>query len=392
MKIEEIISCLEAIANPVHQEGYDNAGLITGNGSPTCSGILVTLDATEQVILEAMEKNCNLVVSHHPIIFGGLKKINGKNYVEKSVIAAIKNDIAIYAIHTNLDNIISGVNARIADKLGLVNRKILQPREGGAPSVGSGLAGDLKKAVSEKQLLKELKGKFGIPMIRHSPLTGRSVSRIAVCGGAGSFLIPNALQEGAGFFQTTINFTATTMALAGGGAGRTSVLVFTAEFGGGTIAFLWPNLRGGFGSLINAGSLNDIKQQLQASEQPVYNGAGRFYIVPWGGTAGVGQANYPAKGVTEDGIMPLYQRCVHLGCRVPFCTSSKWFECPCHGSKYNFAGEYQLGPAPRGLDRFKVTVDGDEVIVDTSQTVLGPPRGTNTINEPPQGPFCVATG
>ena len=170
-----------------------------------------------------------------------------------------------------------------------------------------------------------------------------------------------------------------------------SVLVFTAEFGGGTIAFLWPNLRGGFGSLINAGSLNDIKSQLQATAQPVYNGAGRFYIVPWGGQAGVGQANYPAKGVTQDGIMPLYQRCVHLGCRVPFCTSSKWFECPCHGSKYNFAGEYQLGPAPRGLDRFKITVDGDQVIVDTSQTVLGPPRGTNTINEPPQGPFCVAT-
>jgi cytochrome b6-f complex iron-sulfur subunit len=172
----------------------------------------------------------------------------------------------------------------------------------------------------------------------------------------------------------------------------TSVLVFAAEFGGGTVAFLWPNLRGGFGSLINAGSLNDIKQQLQASEQPVYNGAGRFYIVPWDGSPGSGQADYPAKGVTKDGIMPLYQRCVHLGCRVPFCTSSKWFECPCHGSKYNFAGEYQLGPAPRGLDRFKVTVEGDQVIVDTSQTVLGPPRGTNTINEPPQGPFCVATG
>jgi cytochrome b6-f complex iron-sulfur subunit len=171
----------------------------------------------------------------------------------------------------------------------------------------------------------------------------------------------------------------------------TSVLVFTAEFGGGTIAFLWPNLRGGFGSLINAGSLADIKSQIQTSDQPVYNGAGRFYIVPWGGTAGTGQADYPSKGVTADGIMPLYQRCVHLGCRVPFCLSSKWFECPCHGSKYNFAGEYQLGPAPRGLDRFKMTVEGDQVIVDTSQTVLGPPRGTNTINEPPQGPFCVAT-
>jgi cytochrome b6-f complex iron-sulfur subunit len=171
----------------------------------------------------------------------------------------------------------------------------------------------------------------------------------------------------------------------------TSVLVFTAEFGGGTVAFLWPNLRGGFGSLINAGSLADIKSQIQSSEQPVYNGGGRFYIVPWNGQPGTGQADYPAKGVTADGIMPLYQRCVHLGCRVPFCTSSKWFECPCHGSKYNFAGEYQLGPAPRGLDRFKMTVEGDQVIVDTSQPILGPPRGTNTINEPPQGPFCVAT-
>ncbi len=90
--------------------------------------------------------------------------------------------------------------------------------------------------------------------------------------------------------------------------------------------------------------------------------------------------------------MPLYQRCVHLGCRVPFCLSSKWFECPCHGSKYNGAGEYQLGPAPRGMDRFVVEITGDQVVVDTSRIILGPPRGTNTINQPPQGPYCVAVG
>jgi len=168
-----------------------------------------------------------------------------------------------------------------------------------------------------------------------------------------------------------------------------SLLVFGAQFGGASIAFLWPSLKGGFGSVINAGALNDIKSQL--GDGPVYNGAGRFYVVPWKGKV-TADADYPGEQVTAEGIMPLYQRCVHLGCRVPFCNDSKWFECPCHGSKYNFAGEYQLGPAPRGMDRFVVKVEGGNVMVDTSTVILGPPRGTDTINEPPQGPFCVAPG
>jgi len=171
-----------------------------------------------------------------------------------------------------------------------------------------------------------------------------------------------------------------------------SVLLFSAEFGLGTIGFLWPNLRGGFGSKIDAGSLNDIKAFIEGNKQPYYVGQGRFYVVEWNGQPGSGQANYPSLGVTANGVMPLYQKCVHLGCRVPFCQQSQWFECPCHGSKYNDAGEYQLGPAPRGLDRFAMTMEGDHVIVDTSGVILGPPRGTNTINEPPQGPFCVAPG
>jgi cytochrome b6-f complex iron-sulfur subunit len=173
-----------------------------------------------------------------------------------------------------------------------------------------------------------------------------------------------------------------------------SVLVFGAEFGMGTIAFLWPNLQGGFGSKITAGNINDIKNQIEnASGQPVYNGTGRFYLVAWNGSvSATAGADYAAEGVTADGIMSLYQRCVHLGCRVPWCQSSKWFECPCHGSKYNGAGEYQLGPAPRGLDRFKISIEGETVVVDTSAVVLGPPRGTNTINQPPQGAFCVAPG
>jgi cytochrome b6-f complex iron-sulfur subunit len=170
-----------------------------------------------------------------------------------------------------------------------------------------------------------------------------------------------------------------------------SLAMFGVAFGGGTLAFLWPNLKGGFGSVIDAGPLDDIRSQIQGEGQPVYNGTGRFYIVPWNGTP-TPDADYATNQVSAEGIMPLYQRCVHLGCRVPFCASSKWFECPCHGSKYNQAGEYQLGPAPRGMDRFKITVEGGNVMVDTSQVILGPPRGTDTISEPPQGPFCVAAG
>jgi cytochrome b6-f complex iron-sulfur subunit len=172
----------------------------------------------------------------------------------------------------------------------------------------------------------------------------------------------------------------------------TSLVTFGAAFGGATIAFLWPNLKGGFGSTIAAGKIEDIKNEISETGQPVYNGTGRFYLVPYEGTP-QGDIDYATAGLTAQGIMPLYQRCVHLGCRVPFCGSSQWFECPCHGSKYNEAGEYQLGPAPRGMDRFTMSIDAEgNVIVDTSTVVLGPPRGTDTIDEPPQGPFCVAPG
>lgn len=129
MQIADIISALEILAPPSLQESYDNAGLITGRADWKCTGILCSLDATPQVIEEAVQRNCNLVVAHHPIVFSGLKKINGKNYVEKTVISAIKNDIAIYAIHTNLDNVLHGVNGKMAALLGLKNTRVLAPKE-----------------------------------------------------------------------------------------------------------------------------------------------------------------------------------------------------------------------------------------------------------------------
>jgi len=128
--IKQIIKELEQLAPPSYQESYDNAGLLTGDASWDCTGVICTLDCTEAVVLEAISRNCNLIVTHHPIIFSGLKKITGAGYVEKTLITAIKNDIAIYAIHTNLDNVQTGVNHIIANKLGLIGQSVLVPKTG----------------------------------------------------------------------------------------------------------------------------------------------------------------------------------------------------------------------------------------------------------------------
>ena len=130
MQLSEIIKAIEAFAPLSYQESYDNAGLITGNPAQEITGALICLDSIEEVIDEAIREKCNLVIAHHPIIFSGLKKINGKNYVERTIIKAIKNDIAIYAAHTNLDNVQQGVNFKIAEKLGLKNCSVLEPKSG----------------------------------------------------------------------------------------------------------------------------------------------------------------------------------------------------------------------------------------------------------------------
>jgi dinuclear metal center YbgI/SA1388 family protein len=129
MTIQEIISEIENFAPLSYQEDYDNCGFITGSGSWEARGALLSLDCTEQVIEEAIDSNCNLIIAHHPIVFSGLKKITGSNYIQRAIIKAIKNDIAIYAAHTNIDNIVNGVNYKIAQKLGLKNVKILSPKK-----------------------------------------------------------------------------------------------------------------------------------------------------------------------------------------------------------------------------------------------------------------------
>jgi dinuclear metal center YbgI/SA1388 family protein len=128
--IQQIVEVIEEFAPVSYQEDYDNAGLLTGNSKADCTGVLLSLDCTEAVIDEAIEAGSNLIVCHHPIIFKGLKRLTGSNYVERTIIKAIQNNIAIYACHTNLDNVMEGVNAKIAEKLGLQNTSILSPKGG----------------------------------------------------------------------------------------------------------------------------------------------------------------------------------------------------------------------------------------------------------------------
>ena len=305
MKIQEIVQVLETVAPPALQESYDNSGLLTGQPGWECKGILVSLDCTSAVLEEAIEKGCNMIVAHHPILFKGLKKITGSNYVEQTLILAIKHDIAIYAIHTNLDNTILGVSGRMADLLGLENRRVLVPKEnilrmlsvfvpqthkekllnalfeagageignysecsfaqegegsfkpgsGANPFVGqhherhiekevklelvfeywreskilqamkrvhpyeeiafqiyqiqntyagagAGITGDLPQEYSEAEYLSILQNRFQVPVVKHSPLTGKKIKKVALCGGAGSFAIPYAKVSGSDVYIT----------------------------------------------------------------------------------------------------------------------------------------------------------------------------------------------
>jgi len=304
-KIKDITSYLESIAPIALQESYDNAGLITGDPEVEVTGALITLDSTEEVVDEAISKGCNLIIAHHPIIFKGLKQLNGKNYVERTIIKAIKNDIAIYAIHTNLDNVINGVNGKIAEKLGLSNCSILLPKsstlsklvtfspkanttevlnalhDAGAgsigeydqcsfktagegsfrpsvnanphigksgevervnedrievvvpshakqrvlsvllathpyeevayflteidnhdQSIGSGIIGQLDKPMKSSEFLQYLKDRMNLNIIRHTTSVHDSIQKIAICGGAGSFLLSTAIRNKADVFIT----------------------------------------------------------------------------------------------------------------------------------------------------------------------------------------------
>jgi cytochrome b6-f complex iron-sulfur subunit len=166
-------------------------------------------------------------------------------------------------------------------------------------------------------------------------------------------------------------------------------------FGASVLAFLWPGPSKGFGAKLTVGKLDDILGVIRDTKQPFYSSEGRFYISPFP-KEGLDRAKKAYSSAVipgmQAGVVALYQKCVHLGCRVPFCTTSQWFECPCHGSQYNRVGEKKGGPAPHGLDRFPVDVSGGTVTVDTGNRVIGPPIGVNTTGQEAEGPHCVGGG
>ncbi|MFH6982345.1 Nif3-like dinuclear metal center hexameric protein [Marinoscillum luteum] len=305
MRIKDITDFLEQFAPLSYQESYDNSGLLVGDANAEISGIAITLDVTEQVIDEAIHNGDNLIIAHHPLIFKGLKSLTGKHWVERCVIKALKHDIALYAIHTNLDNVHLGVNRKIAEKLSLKNIRILSPKseilsklvtfvphenaqqvldalynagagqigqydhcsfqtegtgtfrpgEGSSPhignhhvdetvsekrielifpshlkhrivsalhnshpyeevayylstlsntnqEVGSGIVGDLTSPMDTSEFLRHLKQTMRTDCVRHTPICKEKVSKVALCGGAGSFLLTKAIGAGADVFIT----------------------------------------------------------------------------------------------------------------------------------------------------------------------------------------------
>ncbi|MDR0895042.1 MAG: Nif3-like dinuclear metal center hexameric protein [Prevotellaceae bacterium] len=199
MRIKEVIGALERFAPLPLQDGFDNAGMQIGLTEAEVAGALLCLDVTEAVIDEAIAWDCNLIVAHHPLLFKGCKSITGANYTERCILKAIKNDIAIYAAHTNLDNAIEGVNFKIAEKIGLTNVHFLEEKN---PESGSGIIGELDEPETELAFLKRIKQTFEVSCLKHNKLLGREIRTVALCGGAGAFLMPAAIARHADVFIT----------------------------------------------------------------------------------------------------------------------------------------------------------------------------------------------
>lgn len=195
MKISEIIDALEFYAPLDLQEEWDNSGIQVGNPDDEVKGVLLCTDVTEDILDEAIERGANLVISHHPLLFTPLKKIAGRNYIERIVATAIKRDITIYAAHTNMDSAVGGVNHKMAEKLRLTDVK---PLEG-----GMGVVGNLDRPESARRFLERLKATFEVDTVRYSGVVDDvTVTRVAMCGGSGSFLKNEAIAEGAQVFIT----------------------------------------------------------------------------------------------------------------------------------------------------------------------------------------------
>ena len=203
MKIGIVLDALERFAPLPLQESYDNAGLQIGITEAEVSGVLLCLDVTEEVVDEALARDCNLIVSHHPLIFHKLAHVSDSTYVERCVMKAIKNDIAIASMHTNLDSALGGVNYKIAEKMGLGqitgigDTKIVDGVDG-----ASGVIGVLEKPMAADDFIAMLKCTFNVECVQTNRPLRRQISKVALCGGAGSFLLDDAVRAGADAFVT----------------------------------------------------------------------------------------------------------------------------------------------------------------------------------------------
>ncbi len=209
VKIKEVIDALEQFAPLPLQASYDNAGLQVGLTDVDVSGVLLCLDVTEAIIDEAVRKGCNLVVAHHPLIFRKLAQVTDATYVQRTVIKAIQHNITIVAMHTNMDAVWGGVNHKIADKLGLINLrslgdlKRLPNRFTGEMTEGAdGLIGDFATPITADDLVIMLKKRFDVECVQANQLLRREIKHVALCGGAGSFLVEEAVKAGADAFVT----------------------------------------------------------------------------------------------------------------------------------------------------------------------------------------------
>ena len=208
-KVSEILSYITEVA-PIHwQESYDNSGLLVGDANALVDKVLLTLDLTEKVIDEAIENSFHLVISHHPLIFKGLKNILVDDTTGRIITKAIRHDISIAAMHTNIDNSFYGVNRVLAEQLGLKDLNILHPNNSATQTlsdsdtrIGSGMIGFLENEVSENDFLKNIKEKLNVGAIRHSEFLNKPIRKVAICGGSGAFLINDAKRCGADAYIT----------------------------------------------------------------------------------------------------------------------------------------------------------------------------------------------
>lgn len=200
MKVSDVCRAIEKTA-PLHlQDDFDNSGLQAGFPEAPVRKVLTCLDVTEAVVAEARERGCDMIVSHHPLLFHPLRQVSCATYQQRCVVDAICNGIAIYSAHTSLDNAPGGVNHRLASMLGLSGLSWLQPRADGAG--GSGVIGSLPAPVRDYEFLSGLKDLFRVECLRHTAPCGKQIGRVALCGGSGAFLMRDALRLGADAFIT----------------------------------------------------------------------------------------------------------------------------------------------------------------------------------------------